>query len=239
MREELDAIFGVLIARAESDPALDQRTDILSLLLQARYDDGTAMSHSDIGDELFTLLVAGHETTATSLTWAVERLRRHPEVLARVVAEVDAGESALLQATVHEVLRTRPIIDAVSREVTAESIRLGPWVIPRGHIVSVNIGLVHQNEEVFADATAFNPDRFLGSNPGMYSWIPFGGGTRRCPGAAFANMEMMVVLRTVLSEFTLAPTDAPDERRESRGVVFAPRDDGRVVLFRRTTGPDQ
>ena len=238
MREELDAIFGVLIARAEADPALDQRTDILSLLLQASYDDGTAMSHSDIGDELFTLLVAGHETTATSLTWAVERLRRHPDVLTRLEAEVDAGESALLQATVHEVLRTRPIIDAVSREVTAESIRLGPWVIPRGHIVSVNIALVHQNEEVFADAGAFNPDRFLGSNPAMYSWVPFGGGTRRCPGAAFANMEMMVVLRTVLSEFTLAPTDAPDERRESRGVVFAPRDDGRVVLFRRRSGSE-
>jgi cytochrome P450 len=239
MREELDAMFGTLIARAESDPALDERTDVLSLLLQARYDDGAAMSHSDIGDELFTLLVAGHETTATSLTWAVERLRRHPDVLARVVAEVDAGKSALLQATVHEVLRTRPIIDAVSREVTAESIRLGPWVIPRGHIVSVNIGLVHQNEEVFADASAFNPDRFVGSNPGMYSWIPFGGGTRRCPGAAFANMEMMVVLRTVLAEFTLAPTDAPDERRESRGVVFAPRDDGLAVLVRRKSGPDQ
>jgi cytochrome P450 len=93
---------------------------------------------------------------------------------------------------------------------------------------------VHQNEEVFADATAFNPDRFLGSNPAMYSWVPFGGGTRRCPGAAFANMEMMVVLRTVLREFTLAPTETPGERRESRGVVFAPRDDGRVVLYRRS-----
>jgi cytochrome P450 len=139
---------------------------------------------------------------------------------------------------VHEVLRTRPIIDAVSREVTAESIRLGPWVIPRGHIVSVNIGLVHQNEEVFPDATAFNPDRFLGNNPGMYSWVPFGGGTRRCPGAAFANMEMTVVLRTILGEFALAPTDAPDEQRQSRGVVFAPKRDGRVVLFRRRPGPE-
>jgi cytochrome P450 len=235
MRAQLDAIFATLISRAQSDPALEERSDILSLLLQARYDDGTAMSHSDIGDELFTLLVAGHETTATSLSWAVERLRRHPEVSTRLAAEVDAGESALLQATVHEVLRTRPIIDAVSREVIAQSISLGPWVIPRGHIVTVNIGLAHQNSTVYPDAAVFNPDRFLGNSPDMYAWLPFGGGTRRCPGAAFANMEMMVVLRTILREFTLVPTDAPDEVRKSRGVVFAPARGGRVEVHRRRT----
>jgi cytochrome P450 family 138 len=236
MRSQLDDILTTLIARARSDPALEQRTDVLSLLLQARYDDGTPMSDCDIGDELFTLLVAGHETTATSLAWAVERLRRHRELLARLVTDVDAGQSALLQATVQEVLRTRPIIDAVSREVTAESISLGPWVIPRGYIVTVNIGLVHQNESVYSDAAAFNPERFLGNNPDIYSWLPFGGGTRRCPGAAFANMEMTVVLRTILREFTLIPTDAPDERRQSRGVVFAPSDDGRAVVYRRRDG---
>lgn len=233
MRTELDAIFASLISRAQSDPHLKRRSDILALLLQARYDDGTPMSHSDIGDELFTLLVAGHETTATSLSWAVERLRRHPEVSTRLAAEVDAGESALLQATVHEVLRTRPIIDAVSREVVAPSINLGPWVIPRGHIVTVNIGLVHQNDTVHEDADRFNPDRYLGKNPDRYSWLPFGGGTRRCPGAAFANMEMTVVLRTILREFTLLPTDAPDEARKSRGVVFAPARGGRVAVHRR------
>jgi cytochrome P450 len=235
MRAQLDAIFATLIARAQADPQLEQRADVLSLLLQARYDDGTPMSHSDIGDELFTLLVAGHETTATSLSWAVERLRRHPEVLERLVVEADAGESALLQATVHEVLRTRPIIDAVSREVIAESINLGPWVIPRGHIVTVNIGLVHQNDTVHADAAVFNPDRFLGKNPDMYSWLPFGGGTRRCPGAAFANMEMTVVLRTILREFTVVPTDADDEVRTNHGVVFAPAHGGRVAVHRRRT----
>lgn len=236
MRAELDAIFATLIARAQSDPTLEQRSDILSLLVQARYDDGTPMAHSDIGDELFTLLVAGHETTATSLSWAVERLRRHPEVLARLAAEVDAGETALLQATVHEVLRTRPIIDAVSREVIAQSISLGPWVIPRGHIVTVNIGLTHLNNSVYPDAAAFDPDRFLGNNPDMYAWLPFGGGTRRCPGAAFANMEMTVVLRTILREFALAPTDEPDEVRKSRGVVFAPALGGRVAVHRRRAG---
>jgi cytochrome P450 len=233
MRRELDAIVGTLIARAEADTELAQRSDVLSLLLQARYEDGTPMSHDDIGDELFALLAAGHETTATALSWAVERLRRHPDVTNRLVAEIDGGESALLQATVHEVLRNRPIIDAVARKVAAPSIGLGPWVIPRGHTVTVNIGLVHQNESVFADAHQFNPDRYVGSNPGAYSWVPFGGGTRRCPGAAFANMEMMVVLRTILTDFTLVPTDAPDERRQSRGVVFAPALDGRAVVRRR------
>lgn len=230
MRQELDAIFEKLIARAEADPSGTERSDVLSLLLQARYDDGTPMSHSEICDELFTLVAAGHETTATSLAWAIERLRRHPELLARLVDEIDRGGNTLLQATVYEVLRTRPIIDAVSREVIAPSINLGPWVIPRGHVVTVNIGLVHENEEVFADAKAFHPERFLGSNPEMYSWVPFGGGTRRCPGAAFANMEMMVVLRTILREFSLIPTMAADEARQSRGVVFAPSRDGQAAV---------
>ena len=233
MRRELDAIFAELIARAEATPAGVERPDVLSLMLQARYDNGTPMSHSDIGDELFTLVVAGHETTATSLAWAIERLQRHPDLLARLTDEIDGGDSALLQATVYEVLRTRPIIDAVSREVIAPSIALGPWIIPQGHIVTVNIGLVHENEAVYEDAKSFNPDRFLEGNPGMYSWVPFGGGTRRCPGAAFAHMEMMVVLRTILREFHIVPSDAPDEVRQSRGVVFAPSRDGRAVVRRR------
>jgi cytochrome P450 len=233
MREELDAIVATLIARAEADPELPQREDVLALMLRARYEDGTRMSHSDIGDELLTLLVAGNETAATSLSWTFERLRRHPDVLARLVAEIDQGESSLLQATVQEVLRARPIIDSVSREVVAPSISLGQWVIPRGHIVTASIGLVHRNAAVYAAAGEFNPDRFLGTNPGAYSWVPFGGGTRRCPGAAFANFEIMVVLRTILSDFTVEPTGEPDERRRSRGFVFAPARGGRVVVHKR------
>lgn len=236
MRKELDDIIESLIARARADPAFEQREDVLSLMLQARYEDGTAMSHSDIGDELFSLMVAGHETTATSLAWAVERLRRHPKLLARLVEEVDAGGSVLLQATVYELLRTRPVIDGAARQVVAPCISLGPWVIPRGYTVAVNIGLTHQNEAVYRDAAAFNPDRFLGASPDTYSWVPFGGGTRRCPGAAFANMEMMVVLRTVLREFRLVPTDAPSERWRNRGVAFAPADGGRVLVYRRRDG---
>jgi cytochrome P450 family 138 len=230
MRGELDAIFATLIDRALVDPDQDHRSDILSLLLQARYEDGSPMSHSDIGDELFTLVVAGHETTATSLAWAVERIRRHPDLLERLVDEVDAGGAALLQATVYEVLRTRPIIDSVTREVIADSISLGPWTVPRGHVVTVGISLTHGNDDVFHDADVFNPDRFLGTSPDMYAWVPFGGGTRRCPGAAFANMEMMTVLRTLLRDFVLAPTTAAPEQRVSRGVVFAPAGNGSVVV---------
>jgi cytochrome P450 len=177
--------------------------------------------------------VAGHETTASSLAWAVERLRRHPDLLERLVNEVDAGGAELLQATVQETLRIRPIIDSVSREVTAPSIQLGPWIIPRGHVVIVNIALTHENDAAFADALAFNPDRFLSTSPDFYSWVPFGGGTRRCPGAAFANMEMVVVLRTVLRDFVLAPSNTRAERRQSRGPVFAPSRDGRAVVYRR------
>ena len=233
MRKQLDALIASLIAQAAADPDLDQRTDVLSLLLQARYDDGTPMSHSDIADELFTLLVAGHETTATALAWAIERLRRNPEVLARLVDEIDAGGSELLLATANEVLRTRPVIASTARQVIAPSISIGPWVIPRGYTVAVNIDLTHCNEDVFTDPAAFRPDRFVGSNIDLYSWVPFGGGNRRCPGAAFATFEMQVVLRTILREYRLVPTDAPDERVRSKGVAFGPGAGGRLVAFRR------
>lgn len=237
MRRQFDDITGSLTARALADPALEKRDDILSLMLQARYEDGTAMSQSDIADELFTLVAAGHETTATELAWAVERVRRHPKLMERLVEEVDSGGSALLQATVHEVLRVRPVIDGSARIVEAPVISLGPWVIPRGYTVAVNVGLTNHNEAVYDRPLEFNPDRFIGVSPGTYSWLPFGGGTRRCPGAAFANMEMMVVLRTILREFRLAPTSARAERSRSRGgVVFAPAGGGRALVYRRNGG---
>jgi cytochrome P450 family 138 len=239
MRREFDSIVGSLIARAAADPHLDQRADVLSLMLQARYDDGTAMSHSDITDELATLVGAGFETTTNSLAWAVERLRRHPRVLSRLVEEVDAGGSDLLQATVHEVLRSRPVIDGAVRQVIAPSLTLGEWVIPRGYTVQVNIALMHQNDAIFPDAGTFDPDRFLGVKPDTYSWVPFGGGSRRCLGAAFANMEMNVALRTMLREFRLVPTDAPGEISQPRGLAFIPRDGGRVVVYRRSRNSAQ
>ena len=232
-RREFDAIIDRLIATAKADPDLDRRNDILALMLQARYEDGAAMDDRAVADQLLTLLAAGHETTATTLAWAIERLRRHPEVLARLVAEVDEGGSQLRKATVVEVQRARPVIDLTSRRVKGESIALGPWVLPRGYTVMVSIALIHDDDSVFPNAAAFDPDRFVGVNPDTYSWVPFGGGTRRCIGAAFAAMEMDVVLRTVLRDFELETTEEPGEGWHSRGVAWAPASGGLAVLRRR------
>jgi cytochrome P450 family 138 len=232
MRREYDAIVESLIARAARDD-LDRRDDVLALMLQSRYDDGSEMSHSEIADQLLTLLTAGHETTATTLAWAVERLRRHPAVLRDLVAEVDAGGDALRAATIAETQRVRPVIDLVGRRVTADTFELGPWELPKGTRVLVAITLMHDDESLFPDPRAFDPYRFLDAKPDLYQWIPFGGGTRRCLGAAFANMEMNVVLRTLLRDFMLTPTAERDERWHSRGVANAPANGGRAVVRRR------
>lgn len=234
-RREFDAIVGSLIDKTLADPHLTERDDVLAMLLQSRYDDGSSMSRRDIADELLTLLAAGHETTATTLAWAVERLQRHPELLARLVTEVDEGGSERRQATIHEVQRTRPVIDLAGRHVIAESMPLGDWTIPRGYTVIVGISVVHDDESIFPNAAQFDPDRFVGRKPNNYEWVPFGGGTRRCPGAAFANMEMDVVLRTLLRDFDLTTTGAPGEHFHSRGVAYAPAKGGLVRLRRRNT----
>ncbi|MGN6607585.1 MAG: cytochrome P450 [Jatrophihabitans sp.] len=232
MRREYDAIVDRLIAKAEQDD-LDARDDVLALMLQARYDDGGRMSRDEIADQLLTLLTAGHETTATSLAWAFERLRRHPDVLRRLVAEVDAGGSELREAALVEVQRTRPVIDFTGRQVKAPSVTIGRWTLPRGINVFVSIYLMHNDPQLFPNPERFDPDRFVGARPDTYQWIPFGGGVRRCIGAAFASMEMDVTLRTVLRELTLEPTTAPGEKWHSRGVASAPADGGRVVVHRR------
>lgn len=233
-RREFDRIVDVLIDKALADPALDRRNDVLSLMLQARYDDGAAMPRRDVADQLATLLAAGHETTATTLAWAVERLRRHPETLARLAAEAQEGGSQLRRATITEVQRVRPVIDLTGRLVKADSLTLGDWAVPRGYKVLVSISLIHNDDSVFPNAAVFDPDRFVGVNPDTYSWVPFGGGTRRCIGAAFAMMEMDVVLRTLLREFELAATAEPGEPWHSRGVAWAPARGGVAVVHRRS-----
>jgi cytochrome P450 len=222
-----------LIDKAEADPQLERREDILAMMLQARYDDGSRMSRAQVADQLLTLLTAGHETTATTLAWAIERLRRHPDVLRRLVTEADAGGAELREATIWEVQRVRPVIDVTGRQVRADSMQLGRWTLPKGQMVIVSIFLIHDNEELFRNARRFDPDRFLGDRPDNLSWIPFGGGTRRCIGAAFAHLEMNVVLRTLLRDFELVPTHAADERWHSRGVAYAPGKGGRAVVHRR------
>jgi cytochrome P450 family 138 len=232
LRARYDAIVDGLIDAHRADAAASTREDVMSLLLGAHYDDGSAMSRSAIADELLTLLAAGHETTATSLAWTVDRLRRHPQVLERLVAEARGGdERALRMATIHEVQRTRPVIAATSRH-TLIDFPLGGRVIPRGHQIIVSASLIHRDPRFFADPGRFDPDRFLERAPDTYTWVPFGGGTRRCPGAAFAHMEMDVVLRTLLREFDLGTTTRPGERLRDRGIANAPARGGRVAVRR-------
>jgi cytochrome P450 len=238
MRRRYDAMISRLIADARDDPDFDDRNDVLALMLQARYEDGSPISDGHVADELLTLLAAGHETTATTLAWAVERLRRHPRLLNRLVDEVDAVESDLLQATIFEVQRTRPVINATAR-ITKSRIKLGEWVIPEGHAILVSISLAHASDRSFADAATFNPDRFVGNPPDTHAWVPFGGGVRRCIGAAFANMELMVTLATLLREFEFATTYAAGESMHSRGVATAPGRGGRAVVYRRASRAEQ
>ncbi|SII61835.1 Putative cytochrome P450 [Mycobacteroides abscessus subsp. bolletii] len=231
-RAHYDAVIGSLIEKALAAPDFEDRTDILALLLRSTYDDGTTMSRSDVSDELLTLLAAGHETTATTLAWAFERITRHPEVLSRLAAEAQGDSNEYRQATILEVQRSRPVIDFAGRHVLAPHVDIGPYRIPQGHSVVVSINLMHDDPMAFPRPERFDPERFMGAKPGN-SWVPYGGGTRRCVGAAFANMEMDIVLRTVLRHFTIETTTAPDEKWHSRGVASCPKNNGRVTVRRR------
>lgn len=231
-RRRMDEICTSLIADARSDPNFAERGDVLSLLLQARYDNGDPIPDSFIVDELLTMLVAGHETTSTQLAWTIERIRRHPDLLQRLSDEVDAGGSELMTATIAESQRTRPVLTAALRRARTR-IRLGEWVIPEGDTIMASTQLAMAAEESFPDADKFDPDRFVGNPPNPFAWIPFGGGMMRCIGASFATMEMDVTLRTMLREFRLEPTDEADEKPHSRGVTVTPGRGGRAVVRRR------
>ncbi|MBB4664906.1 cytochrome P450 [Conexibacter arvalis] len=237
MRAAFDRHVDELIATARRDPELEQRSDVLSLLVRARHEDGTPMSREEIADQLLTLLAAGHETTAATLAWAVERLRRHPDVLRRLVAEVDAGGRDYRDATIREVQRSRPVITAAGRFAMVDY-QLGEWLLPAGTRIFASAYLTQRDARLYPDPERFDPDRFVGRMPETYKWVPFGGGIRRCIGAAFAHMEMDVVLRTLLSELELATTGEPEERWKSRGIAFAPSRGGRAVVRRRRDRPD-
>ena len=232
-RAQYEGLVDRLINRARSDPHFEDRTDVLTLLLRSTYEDGSAMTRREIGDELLTLLAAGHETTASTLGWVFERISRHPEVLARLVAEADTDDNTYRQATIFEVQRNRTVIDFVGRHVEAPSYQLGEWVIPQGYSIMVSLSQLHENPDIFPDPERFDPQRFVDAKPNTFAWVPFGGGTRRCVGAAFANMEMDIVLRTVLRHFTIQTTDAPGEKAHFRGVAYTPKKGGRVVMYRR------
>ena len=234
LRAEFDAIVDRLLAQTRGDDALDERSDVLALLVQARHEDGSPMERDEIADQLLTLLAAGHETTAATLAWAVERLRRHPAVVARLAREIEEGGTELRDATIREIQRVRPTIAGAGRETT-EPYALGEWVLPKDTVIMLSARLLHTDPRNYDAPGRFDPDRFLGRKPDTYRWIPFGGGMRRCIGAAFAHMEMNVVLRELLSRFELAPTKERDERWRFRGVAFAPRKGGLAVVRPRRT----
>jgi cytochrome P450 len=217
------------IADRRSVTDLSKREDILSLLMQARHEDGSAMSGRELRDELVTLLVAGHETTATALAWAVERLARHPDKLDRLAAEVEAGEDVYLKAVILETLRLRPVISLVNRTLK-QPFEIGGYRLPAGVKVAPCIYLVHRRADVYPEPERFLPERFIDNPPGSYTWIPFGGGVRRCLGGAFAQFEMEVVLRELVSRATIRPARAGSERVFRRAITETPRYDAEVVV---------
>jgi cytochrome P450 len=241
-RRELERVNSPIyaeIAGRRTAADLGERDDIMSLLLQATHEDGSPMSDSELRDELVTLLVAGHETTANALAWAVERLCRHPERMERLTEEVRAGEGAYLQATIQETLRLRPVISIVLRRLQ-EPMELGGRLLPAGASIVPSIHLVHRRADVYREPNEFRPERFLeaegGRAPGTYTWIPFGGGIRRCLGAAFAQFEMEVVLRELVLRRTLAPSRPGSERVYRRAITETPRHDAEVLIGRPPTG---
>jgi cytochrome P450 family 135 len=233
----LDAVIHGEIAHRRAQHDLEERTDILSLLMQARDEDGLEMTDGELRDELVTLLLAGHETTATAVAWAVERLVRHPQQLRRLVAEIEEGESEeYVTAVVNETLRVRPVVPVVVRMLT-EQLQVGAYELPAGTRVVPSIYLTNRSPLAYEDPEAFRPERFMGEGPETFSWIPFGGGIRRCIGASFAQREMKLILRTVLGE--LEPS-LPEGRRwrtgewiRRRAVTLVPAAGARVVWERR------
>jgi len=232
LRRRIDLVDRLIyreIAERRRAGDVEQRDDVLSMLVGARHEDGSPMSDEEMRDELLTLLVAGHETTATSLAWAIERLSRHPEKLERLRGEVEAGTDEYLTATIQETLRLRPVISIVLRRLT-EPVEIGGYELPAGVSVAPSVYLVHRNPEIYPEPERFRPERFLDNPPGTYTWIPFGGGVRRCLGAAFAQFEMAVVLRELVRRREIRPANPKPERVFRRAITETPRHNARVVL---------
>ena len=229
-RGEADTLIYETIDERRANGGED-RDDILAMLLSARHEDGSPMSPVELRDELMTLLVAGHETTASELAWAFERLTRTPDVLERLTAEIDSGDGdAYVTATVYETLRRRPVLPNAAPRLVMEPIEVGGWRYEPGVCLIADSYLLHHDPDVYPDPYAFRPERFLDEQPGTYTWIPFGGGRRRCLGASFAMLEMKIVLRAVLAQNELAPAAPGEEGARRRSITLSPRAGSRAVL---------
>jgi cytochrome P450 family 135 len=231
VREPADQLIYDEIRERRGAPDLAERDDVLSMLLQARHEDGSEMSDEQLRDQLMTLLVAGHETTASSLAWAVERLVRNPPVLARLRDEVAAGDDDYVDAVCKETLRLRPILALVLRRLT-EPMEIGGRLLPAGANIAPCIYLVHRRPHIYPEPYAFRPERFIEQPAGTYTWIPFGGGVRRCLGASFAQFEMRVVLRELVRRLELRASDERPERVTRRAITLVPDRGGEIVVER-------
>jgi cytochrome P450 len=226
------------IAATRADPNLDQRTDVLAMLVRAKDEDGSIMDDEELRDQLITLLLAGHETTATGLSWTFERLTRHPDILKRAQQAALDGDDAYLDNVITESLRVRPVIADVARKLTTD-IELKGYRIARGTIVAPAIILIQTDERIYRNAKSFDPDRWDGQHTDPFTFLPFGGGNRRCLGAAFATTEMRIVLKEVLRRVDLAPNSARAEHARIRHVTFVPHKGGVITAARRRPPQEQ
>jgi cytochrome P450 len=238
---QVDELIYSLIDERRGEGA--EGDDVLALLLAARHEDESPMTPEELRDELMTALVAGHETTASQLAWAFERLAREPAVLARLHVELDEGEDeSYLTATINEILRLQPVLPNAEPRLVKQPVEIGGVRYPRGVALFANAYLVHHDPAIYPDPYAMRPERFLEQQPGTYTWIPFGGGRRRCLGASFALLEMKIVLRAVLQRFELSPAKARRERTRRRSITISPAEGCRVILRDHVAGapsPDE
>ena len=219
------------ITRCREDPRLAQRSDALAMLVRNVDDTGQPMTDDELVDQLVTLLLAGHETTAAALAWTFERLTRDPALLDHTARSAESGDNAWLDAVCKESLRVRPVVYQVNRKLT-EPLQLAAYRIPAGTTLASSIDLVHHSARHYPDPEVFRPQRFLDQRADPSVWFPFGGGVRRCLGATFAQVEMRTVLGEVLRRVELAPTTAPDEQARARHVMLVPHQ-GAVVRVQR------
>jgi cytochrome P450 len=229
---EVDELLLAEIAEHRERPDLEEREDILSMLMGADFEDGTRMEDRELRDQLMTLLLAGHETTATALAWTFDLLLRHPAVLGRLRESLLAGEEDYLRATISESLRLRPVIPLAGRRLAKPLVADG-LTLPEGTDVTPAIWLTHTRADIYQEPFAFKPERFLEDGPDTYAWIPFGGGVRRCIGATFAEFEMRVVLREVLTRCELRKANPMPERTGRRNITLSPKDGTPVVVSSR------
>jgi cytochrome P450 len=226
------------ITRCRADPQLTQRTDGLAMLVRSVDGTGQPMADDELVDQLVTLLLAGHDTTATALSWAFERLTRHPALLHRTARAAADSDETWLDAVCKESLRVRPVVFEIGRTLTAP-LQLAGYRIPAGTILTPSINLVHHSSRHYPDPEEFRPQRFLGHRADSTVWLPFGGGVRRCLGATFAQVEMRTVLQEVLRRVELTPSTAPDEPVRPRHVTMVPRYGAMMAVRRRIAAADR